>query len=120
MAVADVAPARGLGIDEGASALAAQLRRLTRVATAVALVTSVPLIVWLDRHSGWPLWAAILDGLGAAIGPARTVKPGGVTGSEAKGIDAATVPVTFVLSQAQQLPDQSLALLLTPEPLPSL
>ena len=68
MATADVAgPARGLGITEESAALAAQLRRLARVATVAALLTSPALIFWLVREADWPLWAAILGGLGSAI-----------------------------------------------------
>src|SRR6266581_3080684 len=67
MATADVAAPRGLGVNEEATALAAQLRKLTRVATFVALLTSPPLIIWLERDRNWPLWAAILGGIGAAI-----------------------------------------------------
>jgi ATP-dependent Zn protease len=67
MATADVAAPRGLGVNEEAQALADQLRKLTRVATLVALLTSPPLIIWLDRERHWPLWAAILGGIAAAI-----------------------------------------------------
>src|SRR5437870_1959923 len=67
MATADVAAPRGLGVNEEATALAAQLRKLTRVATFVALLTSPPLIIWLERDRDWPLWAAILGGIRAAI-----------------------------------------------------
>ncbi|HEY7206703.1 MAG TPA: AAA family ATPase [Gaiellaceae bacterium] len=67
MATADVAAPRGLGITEESVALAAQLRRLARVATAVALLTSPALILWFDRVQDWPLWASILGGLGGAI-----------------------------------------------------
>jgi len=67
VATADVAAPRGLGINEEAQALAAQLRKLTRVATFVALLTSPPLIIWLNRERGWPIWAAILGGIAAAI-----------------------------------------------------
>jgi ATP-dependent Zn protease len=67
MATADVAAPRGLGITEESVALAAQLRRLARVATAVALLSSPALILWFDRVQDWPLWASILGGLGGAI-----------------------------------------------------
>jgi len=67
MTVAAVGSTQGLGVNEEATALATQLRKLTRVATFVALLTSPPLIIWLHRHSGWPLWAAILGGVGAVI-----------------------------------------------------
>jgi ATP-dependent Zn protease len=67
MATADVAAPRGLGVNEEARRLAAELRKLTRVATLVALLTSPPLIIYLNRGRDWPLWAAILAGLGAVI-----------------------------------------------------
>src|SRR5439155_26861816 len=67
MATADVAAPRGLGVNEEATALAEQLRKLTRIATLVALLTSPPLIIWLNRDRDWPLWAAILGGVAAAI-----------------------------------------------------
>jgi ATP-dependent Zn protease len=67
MATADIAAPRGLGVNEEAQALAAQLRKLTRVATLVALLTSPPLIIWLHRERDWALWAAILGGIAAAI-----------------------------------------------------
>jgi ATP-dependent Zn protease len=67
MASAHVAAPRGLGISEESAALAAQLRRLARVATFVALLTSPALIFWLDRERHWPLWGAILGGLAGAI-----------------------------------------------------
>jgi ATP-dependent Zn protease len=56
-----------LPIVEESRALAGQLRRLTRAATVLALLTSPGLIVWFYRHEDWPLWGAILAGLGAAI-----------------------------------------------------
>jgi cell division protease FtsH len=57
----------GLPITAESATLAAQLRRLSWLATALALLTSPALILWLDRQEGWPLWAAILAGIGAAI-----------------------------------------------------
>ena len=65
MATADVAQGRGLNTE--ATALAADLRRLSRVATVVALLTSPALMVYLAHVAGWPWWGAILGGLGGAI-----------------------------------------------------
>jgi ATP-dependent Zn protease len=56
-----------LPIAEESIALAGQLRRLTRAATILAICTSPGLIMWFYRHEDWPLWGAILAGLGAAI-----------------------------------------------------
>jgi ATP-dependent Zn protease len=67
MASADVAAPHGLGISEESAALAGDLRRLARFATAVALLTSPALIFFLYKQQDWPLWLAILGGLGGAI-----------------------------------------------------
>ncbi|HXH96616.1 MAG TPA: AAA family ATPase [Gaiellaceae bacterium] len=65
MATADVA--RGLRLNEEATTLAADLRRLARVATVVAMLTSPALIAYLMHARHWPWWAAVLGGLGGAI-----------------------------------------------------
>ena len=65
MASADVAAP--LHLNEEAVELAAQLRKLSRLATVVALLTSPALIVFLYHTQGWPWWGAILGGLGGAI-----------------------------------------------------
>jgi ATP-dependent Zn protease len=65
MASADVAG--GLRLNEEAAHLSADLRRLTRVATVVALLTSPALIIYFHQAQQWPWWAAILAGLGGAI-----------------------------------------------------
>jgi hypothetical protein len=57
--------------------------------------------------------------LRASIGPVRTVKPGSLTKVEGKAVDRASVQHLFQLSQTQQLPDGSLALLVAPESLPA-
>jgi ATP-dependent Zn protease len=59
--------AADLPIAEESIFLAGQLRRLARIATILALLTSPGLILYLDRQQGWPLWAAVLAGIGAAI-----------------------------------------------------
>jgi len=65
MASADVAVP--LLLNEEAVELAAQLRKLSRLATVVALLTSPALIVFLYHTQGWSWWGAILGGLGGAI-----------------------------------------------------
>jgi len=65
MASADVAAP--LQLNEEATELSAQLRKLSRLATVVALLTSPALIVFLYHTQGWPWWGAILGGLGGAI-----------------------------------------------------
>ncbi len=65
MASADVAA--GLQLNREATDLAAQLRKLSRIATIVALLTSPALIAYLLNVQGWPWWGAILGGLGGAI-----------------------------------------------------
>jgi cell division protease FtsH len=65
MASADVTG--GLRLNEEATNLASDLRRLSRVATIVALLTSPALIAYLLHVKHWPWWAAILGGIGGAI-----------------------------------------------------
>ncbi len=65
MASADVAA--GLQLNQEATYLAAQLRKLARVATIVALLTSPALMVYLAHVQGWPWWGAVLGGLTGAI-----------------------------------------------------
>jgi len=65
MASADVAA--GLLLNQEATDLAVQLRKLSRIATIVALLTSPALIAFLWNVQGWPWWGAILGGLGGAI-----------------------------------------------------
>jgi ATP-dependent Zn protease len=65
MASADVAA--GFPVAEESAALRAQLRRLTWVATLLALLTSPALMLWLYEQHDWPWWGAILGGLGGAI-----------------------------------------------------
>ncbi len=65
MATAHVA--RNARLNEEATALAADLRKLARVATGVALLTSPALVVYLIHVRHWPWWAAVLGGLGGAI-----------------------------------------------------
>ena len=65
MASADVTG--GLRLNEEAKSLAADLRRLARVATVVALLTSPALAAYLIHVRHWPWWGAVLGALGGAI-----------------------------------------------------
>ena len=66
MASADLAP----GVTTGSASLelAGQWRRLTRAATAVAIVTSPVAFVWFDRHQGWAWYWALLATVGIVVG----------------------------------------------------
>jgi ATP-dependent Zn protease len=66
MASADVA-AGNARLNEEATVLAQDLRKLARIATVVALLTSPALILYLIHQRHWPWWAAVLGGVGAAI-----------------------------------------------------
>jgi len=48
---------------ELATELASQWRRLTRAATAVALITAPALIVWFNQTQGWPWYWSVLAAL---------------------------------------------------------
>src|SRR6188474_1924610 len=48
---------------ELATELASQWRRLTRVATAVALITAPALVVWFNQTQGWAWYWSILAAL---------------------------------------------------------
>ena len=50
-----------------AQKLALGWRRLTRAATIVALVTAVPVFVWLTQQRGWSWWMALLGTLALVI-----------------------------------------------------
>src|SRR4051794_5848071 len=66
MATADVV-AGSARLNEEATLLAQDLRKLARLATIVALLTSPALIVYLMHQRHWPWWAAVLGGLTGAI-----------------------------------------------------
>ena len=66
MATAD-APLTGFVQGEQAQNLALGWRRLTRAATIVALVTAVPVFVWLTQQRGWSWWTALLGTLALVI-----------------------------------------------------
>ncbi|MBX5475130.1 MAG: AAA family ATPase [Thermoleophilia bacterium] len=59
--------AAGARLNEEATTLAADLRRLARVATGVALLTSPALAAYLIHVRHWPWWGGILGALGGAI-----------------------------------------------------
>jgi cell division protease FtsH len=65
MASADLAP--GIATGQASLELASQWRRLTRVATAVALATSPVAVVWFHRHEGWAWHWALLASAGIVI-----------------------------------------------------
>jgi len=56
-------PATGFQEAELSSELASQWRRLTRAATAVALITAPAVVVWLDQSEGWTWYWSALAGL---------------------------------------------------------
>jgi ATP-dependent Zn protease len=66
MATADLA--RGLrSLNEEAVTLAADLRRLARAATAVSLLTSPALALYLIHQRHWPWWGGLLGALAGVI-----------------------------------------------------
>ena len=56
-------PLGGLQEAELATELASQWRRLTRAATAVALITAPALVVWFNQTQGWPWYWSVLAAL---------------------------------------------------------
>jgi ATP-dependent Zn protease len=56
-------PLGGLHETELSTELASQWRRLTRAATAVALLTAPALVVWFDQTQGWAWYWSILAAL---------------------------------------------------------
>jgi ATP-dependent Zn protease len=56
-------PAGGFQHAELSTELASQWRRLTRVATAVALITAPAVVVWLNQTQGWAWYWSILAAL---------------------------------------------------------
>jgi ATP-dependent Zn protease len=66
MATRDLAP--GITTGHASVELAGQWRRLTRLATAVAIVTSPVPFVWLQRHNGWSWYWALAATVGIVIG----------------------------------------------------
>jgi ATP-dependent Zn protease len=67
MAIAEQ-PLTGLTTTSGQSQeLAWQWRRLTRVATVVAVLTAPAIYVWLTEQSGWVWWKALIGTFGLVI-----------------------------------------------------
>ena len=60
-------PAGSFQQTELSSELASQWRRLTRAATAVALITAPAVVVWLHQTEGWSWFWSILAALGLVI-----------------------------------------------------
>ena len=52
---------------ESSNELASQWRRLTRAATAVALITAPAVVVWLHQTEGWSWFWSIVAGLGLVV-----------------------------------------------------
>jgi ATP-dependent Zn protease len=52
---------------EQSQELAMGWRRLTRAATIVALITAIPVYVWLTQQQGWSWWTALLGTLALVI-----------------------------------------------------
>jgi ATP-dependent Zn protease len=59
----EVQPVGGFQQAELSAELASQWRRLTRVATAVALVTAPAVVVWLNQTQGWAWYWSVLAAL---------------------------------------------------------
>ena len=60
-------PVGGFQQAELSSELASQWRRLTRVATAVALLTAPAVVVWLNQTEGWSWFWSIVAALGLVV-----------------------------------------------------
>jgi cell division protease FtsH len=60
-------PVRGFQQVESSSELASQWRRLTRAATAVALITAPAVVVWLHQTEGWSWFWSIAGALGLVV-----------------------------------------------------
>jgi ATP-dependent Zn protease len=61
------APLTSLPSGEASLELARSWRRLTRVATVVAVMTAPALIVWFTQQSGWSFWKALFVSLAIVI-----------------------------------------------------
>jgi cell division protease FtsH len=57
----------GLPTREASKELANSWRRLTRAATAVALLTSPALYIWFTQQNGWSWWQALLATVGIIV-----------------------------------------------------
>ena len=47
-------------LTESHAILSRELRRLTRVATVVAILASPSVYYWFHHHNGWPVWKAVI------------------------------------------------------------
>src|SRR6478735_10331842 len=61
------APLAALPTGEASLELARSWRRLTRVATIVAVMTAPALFVWFNQQNGWSWWVSLLAALGVVI-----------------------------------------------------
>ena len=61
------APLATLPTGEASQELARSWRRLTRVATVVAVMTAPALVVWFTQQNGWSFWKALFVSLGIVI-----------------------------------------------------
>ncbi|HZC31389.1 MAG TPA: AAA family ATPase, partial [Gaiellaceae bacterium] len=68
MATAEVAEQKTLRSSEESVALAAQLRRLARVATLIALLTSPAAFFWFHHEDGQPVWKSLVFSAAVVIG----------------------------------------------------
>ena len=60
-------PLTTLPSGEASEELARSWRRLTRVATVVAVMTAPALFVWFNQQNGWSWWVSLLAALGIVI-----------------------------------------------------
>jgi ATP-dependent Zn protease len=60
-------PVGGFQEAESSAELASQWRRLTRAATAVALITAPAVVVWLNQTEGWSWFWSIVAALGLVV-----------------------------------------------------
>jgi len=60
-------PLSTLPSGEASEELARSWRRLTRVATVVAVMTAPALFVWFNQQNGWSWWISLLAALGIVI-----------------------------------------------------
>jgi ATP-dependent Zn protease len=67
LVASEAQPVGGFQQAELSSELATQWRRLTRAATAVALITAPAFVVWFNQTQGWSWFWSILAALGLVI-----------------------------------------------------
>ncbi|HEY7537661.1 MAG TPA: hypothetical protein VH721_06715, partial [Gaiellaceae bacterium] len=54
-------------LTESQAALSHELRRLTRVATFIAILSSPSVFYWFHHHEGWATWKALLATFGVCV-----------------------------------------------------